>query len=366
MTYYLGVMLGSSADSIDVAIIDITTNKTKFVFGCDFALEISLRQQLLALEPNLQISIAKLYELEQAISVNCLAAIQFALEQIKLQVSALAAIGVHGYTCLHQPNSKAFTSIQLVNANYIAQRLQLPVVTDFRRADILLGGQGAPLAPAFHYHLWQNHKDIAIVNIGGMANITTWQADSCLGFDTGPGNVWLDAWCNLQQHKPYDAQGVWASQGTVNQSLLTALKSIEYFDYEPPKSTSRDDFNLAKLQAVLSKLPVSINPVDVQATLVELTAWSIVVAVQRFSPWVKTIYLCGGGSYNDFLISRLEALSNIKFENITVLGWDPRWLEAAAFAWLAKQRMVENKINIASVTGASSNTLLGAVYSGVV
>ena len=361
MSYYIGLMIGSSADNIDAAIIEVNSTDTKLVKGAGTAIPTNIKQQLFALAVDSQISIFDLNQLEYNISQLLIKAAKKIMQLTNLSNKEIKAVGVHGFTYLHQPNN-IFSSMQLVNPNLLAQELKIDLVTDFRRMDIANGGQGAPLAPAFHYRLWGNMSKVAIVNIGGMANVSAWNEAELIGFDTGPGNVLLDSWVRFKLNKNYDCAGNLASQGEVIVSLFNQLKTIEFFSKTPPKSTSRDQFNLQFILDNIENVD-QYKACDVQATLAELTAWSIVNAIIKYCSWVDDIYICGGGIYNLDLIRRMKNLTNKNINSIEKLDWSPDWLEAAAFAWLAKQRVDRQITTVATVTGAATNSILGGLYA---
>jgi anhydro-N-acetylmuramic acid kinase len=281
------------------------------------------------------------------------------------------AIGSHGQTIRHRPSpSQHPFTLQIGDPNIIAEKTGITTVADFRRRDMALGGQGAPLVPAFHRAVFSNEKiDRAIVNIGGMANIT-WLPQSQLeseviGFDTGPGNVLLDGWIHQHLQQRFDRNGEWAAQGNVNTSLLNLLLTEDFFKQSPPKSTGREKFNLIWLQNRLESFDQMVSPADVQRTLLELTAKTIADSIQELSTKHKEIFICGGGAFNTLLMNRIQDLLAPNPVNSTsALGIDPQWIEAMAFAWLAHRRMENKSGNICSVTGAKTPGVLGAIYFG--
>jgi len=260
--------------------------------------------------------------------------------------------------------------LQIGDANTVAELTNLTTVADFRRRDMAAGGQGAPLVPAFHQSLFQSeYADRVIVNIGGMSNITLLSRDkqrALIGFDTGPGNVLMDAWINKCQNKTYDKDGHWAQTGTVNNALLSELMALDFFKQHYPKSTGREQFNLDWLDQCINQANSSdtLKDNDIQASLVELTARTIVdqIIEQQFSN--AEVYICGGGAHNHYLMQRLSALlSNAAcVTNTSKLNLDPDWVEAAAFAWLAKQTLAGLTSNSSTVTGAKGERILGAIY----
>ena len=255
--------------------------------------------------------------------------------------------------------------MQIGNAALLAELTGITVVSDFRSRDIAAGGQGAPLVPAFHAQALR-HSDThrVIVNIGGIANITDLPVNgSVRGWDTGPGNMLMDAWIQRHSGARYDRDGAWAAGGVVHPGLLKTLLSHDYLPLPPPKSAGREQFNLEWLNTLLVHHDQSIDPADVQATLLEFTAVSLCEAVQRHCVGAKALYICGGGAHNEALMQRIRAhLPNVQVETTTQLGIDPDWMEALAFAWLARQTMNHAPSNLPSVTGAKGERVLGAIH----
>ena len=282
------------------------------------------------------------------------------LASAKVEASDVRAIGSHGQTVRHRPDIAHRFTLQIGDPSIIATGTGIDTVADFRSADMALGGEGAPLAPAFHDWLFRDDTgNRVVVNIGGIANITVLPAGNTAvtGFDTGPGNTLLDAWCERNQGVAFDDAGRWAANGTVNEDLLQDLLSDSWFAKAPPKSTGFEYFNLEWLA---ERLPRELTPIDVQATLVELTAASIANSIPNS---VSNIFVCGGGVHNAYLLRRIgERLPDIGVSSTSEAGLDPDWVEAVAFAWLAMRRIHGMPGNIPSVTGASRPTILGALY----
>lgn len=307
------------------------------------------------------------------------------LQQSNTDVESVLAIGCHGQTVRHRPQMGF--SLQLLDANIIAERTGISVVSDFRRRDMAVGGQGAPLVPAFHQALFATPDSTRVLlNLGGIANITVLPANANLinanpandalvnnspviGYDTGPANLLLDAWTALHTDKDYDAGGAWAQSGQVVEPLLNQLIEHPFFARTYPKSTGREDFNLAWLQSELQKFDqasahIRYSSADVQATLTELTAMSASMQINMFikANENSSVYVCGGGALNDYLMTRLQAhLPHCKVETTASLGLNPTWVEAVAFAWLARQTLMGETGNLPAVTGASKGVVLGQV-----
>ena len=297
---------------------------------------------------------AQLGELYASATLELLQAAQIAPQQV-------LAIGCHGQTVMHLPPPHPLAAtLQLNDPARLAARTGIPVVADFRRADIALGGQGAPLVPAFHRALFATPEPRAICNIGGIANLTLLHSDHCAGFDCGPGNALLDGWCLRHTGKPYDENGGWASSGKVAEPLLQELMAHPYLAQQPPKSCGREQFNKSLLAHC------DANPVDVQATLTEFTALTICSTLASYAECQQVIFeellVCGGGAKNEFLMSRIAAHSSQPVGATATAGLAPEWVEAAAFAWLARQRLLELPGNVTAVTGAAREAILGGLY----
>jgi anhydro-N-acetylmuramic acid kinase len=293
------------------------------------------------------------------------------LQQSNTDPESVLAIGCHGQTVRHRPQM-GFT-LQLVDANIIAERTGISVVSDFRRRDMAVGGQGAPLVPAFHQALFANPDSTRVLlNLGGIANITVLLASEevqVVGYDTGPANLLLDAWTALHTDNSYDASGAWAQSGTLIEPLLQQLLAHPFFAQSHPKSTGREDFNLTWLQGELQAFEqananISYSAADVQATLTELTAISSSTQINTFISHSKnsSVYVCGGGALNDYLMTRLQAhLPHCTVKTTEHLGLAPTLVEAVAFAWLARQTLMGETGNLPAVTGANKGVVLGQV-----
>ena len=358
---YIGLMSGTSLDGIDAVILAFDNNLCQVTHTHSLPYPEYLRTALLALHTPSD------NELEQAaITSNRLSqlyaqAITQLLAKAQLHPADILAVGCHGQTIRHRPEL-GFT-LQLGNNALLAELAEITVVGDFRSRDIAADGQGAPLVPAFHQALFAHPEIIrTVINIGGIANLSYLPIQgSITGFDSGPGNMLMDAWIQRHLGRPFDASGTWAATGRVIEELLQSLLAHPYFEADPPKSTGRDLFSLAWLDAFLQP---DHSPADVQRTLLEFTAHSICDAVNRYCPGTEEIYLCGGGAYNALLVQRLQqVLSLVRIGLTDELGLPVNWVEAAAFAWLARQTMHQQPGNLPAVTGAKGPRILGAIYS---
>ncbi|MBB5187601.1 anhydro-N-acetylmuramic acid kinase [Zhongshania antarctica] len=369
--YYIGLMSGTSLDAIDATLISSDEDHIELVHSISSALPLAVKAQILELCDGTSKEIELLGRLDRELgSIFAQAALDLC-QSAGISPSAIRAIGSHGQTVRHRPPDEqrasdiAFT-LQIGDPNTIAEISGITTVADFRRRDIAAGGQGAPLVPAFHVAAFgQAGIERLIVNIGGMANISLLKADGkVIGFDTGPGNILMDSWIMHCQGHAFDRDGAWAQSGKLNQDLLETLLQDPYYAVHGPKSTGREQFNLVQLLNALESLP-RIPPADVQATLLELTARSICDAIGRCSQKDSEVFICGGGSANHALFSRIQALlADRKVATTEALEIHPDWVEAAAFAWLAKQNIMGLAGNVPAVTGAKGPRILGAVYPG--
>lgn len=363
--HYIGLMSGTSVDGVDAALISIPVNGQLALLAThQHPFPAAVRGAIQALMQPGPDEIEREGELDVQLGRLFAAAAHALLAKSGVSASSIRAIGSHGQTIRHRPHVPHPFSRQIGNPSVIAEDTGITTVADFRARDLAAGGEGAPLVPAFHR--WLFHKPgvhRAIVNIGGIANITWLPASensAVLGFDTGPGNTLLDQWIARHRNEPYDRDGAWAASGRVQQDLLAQLLADAYFAKAPPKSTGREHFNLAWLeQQLMGKLA----PEDIQATLADLTAASIAQGVKFLPEKIGEIYICGGGHHNRHLLARLRALlPGIPVATTEILGLDPDWVEATAFAWLAHQTLAGHAGNLPSVTGARHPVLLGGIY----
>ena len=361
---YIGLLSGTSADAIDVALVDLSAG-CQLIHNHSKKLSEQLRNDILSLYQPGENEIDRFAQLDQQLGEQFSEAVLELLEKYKINAQHVTAIGSHGQTIRHRPDIAHPFTLQIGDPNRIAAGTGITTVADFRRRDMALGGQGAPLVPAFHAEIFGSpDENRCVVNIGGIANLTYLpkeKDDSIIGFDTGPGNCLLDAWIAKQQQKPFDQNGEWARSGSVHTPLLQQCLRDPYFQRTYPKSTGREYFHLDWLQQ-RETCAADVSPADVQATLLELTAQSIANDINRLTD-VATIIVCGGGAHNEALISRLQTCCTQTVMISDELGVDCDWIEACAFAWLAKRRLDHQPGSIKSVTGASHNAILGAVYA---
>lgn len=365
--YYVGLMSGTSADAVDAVVVEFSGDKLALIASYSTPLSHNLRLKIHSLATPGHNEIDRLGELDQELGELFATTINELIRQNNLPSKSVMAIGSHGQTIRHRPPGSALHpfTIQIGDPNIIAQRTSITTVADFRRRDMAAGGHGAPLVPAFHRALfYKADLDRVIINIGGMANITWLPATGeTIGFDTGPGNVLMDAWILKNRDKAYDTDGDWAASGEVHQELLQQLQQHSFFIQPPPKSTGRETFNLDWLETEIAKLETAPNANDTQATLLLLTATSIADCINSLTQSPTEVFICGGGAYNLRLINELKLqLPKSKIASTAVLGIAPEWVEAIAFAWLAKQTINRQNGNLCAVTGAREEVILGGVY----
>ncbi len=364
---FIGLMSGTSVDAIDAVLMDLSDSDSRLLAHFSQPIDAALKDEIN------RVIAARAWPQETAtldsqFAAASVQAIRHLLEEAAVRADQVEAVGSHGQTVFHDPQGTPPISIQLGSAEEIARGAEIPTVGNFRKADIDAGGQGAPLACAYHARLFRSeHEDRAILNLGGIANLTFLPQDSSLdvtGFDTGPANTLSDAWIQHCRDLDFDRGGDWAKSGTVDRDLLDRMLEDPYFQRPPPKSTGREAFNLAWLQTMLARHATPLLEQDVQATLVEFTATSIAKAMHAHPSQMARVLLCGGGSNNAYLVSRLEhAMAGVPVECTDVHGVPSKWLEAMTFAWLAKQAVDGTPANLPSVTGACRDVVLGEVHS---
>lgn len=360
---FLGLISGTSADGVDAALVRFDPG-IEVIAAHTSHYPLELRQRLLALnEPDAAIPLDELGALDVEVGQCFAAAALDLLERSGTQADAVSAIGSHGQTIRHRPDGTHPFSMQIGDAAVIAERTGICTVADFRRADIAAGGQGAPLAPAFHAAALARDRPCAVLNLGGIANLSLLDGHGkAIGFDTGPANCLLDAWNERHHGTPCDLDGEWAASGKVDNGLLDSLLDDPYFRMQPPKSTGREVFNLDWLESRLGGRPRA--PVDVQATLMALTTRTITEALTASAFKPARVLVCGGGVHNRKLMSALAAaISPVPLDSTGSAGLDPDFVEAALFAWLARERLAGRSGNLPSVSGARGPRHLGAVYA---
>jgi len=365
MALYIGLMSGTSLDAIDVAAVEISANQTTLKHAISHPIPDNTRQQLHQLmADNGDDTVDLLGEVDAKMGLLFAEAVNALMQSASLLASDITAIGSHGQTIRHRPDLKHAFTLQIGDASRIAEKTGIMTVTDFRRRDIAAGGQGAPLVPAFHRAIFgSQNENRCIVNIGGMANISYLPKNENLttsGFDTGPGNVLLDYYCQLVTNQSYDKNGDWARSGSLNNDLFSQMLIDPYFSKPAPKSTGREYFNAQWLEAQIKDRTFKAE--DIQHTLTELTAKTISDAIMQSFPDTEQLIVCGGGAKNQFLIDRLQHLSQLEVSDSAKFNLDADWVEAVAFAWLAHCTLNNIPANVPAVTGAHAEVVLGAIY----
>ena len=360
-------MSGTSLDGVDIAIVDFTEHPPRIVHCSTATYSSNLRDRLRQVTQAKLVAIDDLCRLDVVVAQFYAELVNQTLTDQQIDASSIRAIGCHGQTIRHSPRVDPIYTLQIGDPNTLAARTGITTVADFRRRDMAHGGQGAPLAPAFHQFIFRSQQaSRAIINIGGIANISFLPADinaPVIGFDTGPGNTLLDYWIKQHQSVDYDRNGDWAASGQVIATLLqTMLDNEVYFQQALPKSTGTEYFNPNWLQGFIED---SHNPADVQATLVELTATTIMTGIELLPNRPKQCFVCGGGVHNRQIMRRLATmLSDCKLAGTETIGMNPDFVEAVAFAWLARETLNQRAGNLPSVTHADSAAVLGGIFSG--
>ncbi|MDE2613905.1 MAG: anhydro-N-acetylmuramic acid kinase [Burkholderiales bacterium] len=383
--FYIGLMSGTSLDGVDGVLAQWPAQSPaqspaqRPAPGSAFAVHAfthrpfapPLRDELLALNWSGADEIHRAALAANALAREYATVVAALLEQARVGAADVAAIGAHGQTVRHRPGEFDGTgyTVQLLDGALLAERTHIDVVCDLRSRDVAAGGQGAPLVPAFHAAcLADRAADVAVLNVGGIANLTLLPAAGGVrGFDCGPGNLLMDLWCRRQRGQPYDADGAWAAGGQIDQTLLRHWLREPFFDRAPPKSTGRDLFDAAWLDAGLAAAGAATPAQDVMATLAELTARSAIDALRRHAPSTTRLWVCGGGAFNAHLMRRLAALTALAGDRVSVAttaaaGLPPDQVEALAFAWLARCFVARRPGNLPAVTGAVGPRVLGALY----
>lgn len=365
--FYVGLMSGTSADAIDAVLVE-SGSSIDLIATHSSPLPNDIRERIHALCSSGHDEIDRMGCLDVELGREFAKTVLALIKKAGCDAEEIIAIGSHGQTIRHRPPgsqpSAPFT-LQIGDPNTIAELTGITTVADFRRRDMAAGGQGAPLVPAFHRAIFHSaDKYRAIVNIGGMANIT-WLPPSggVIGFDTGPGNVLMDGWIKQYSGKTFDSNGDWAASGKPHVPLLNKLLSHGFFSLTPPKSTGREEFHLGWLQDCLNQCSEAIAPADIQATLLQLSSQSITKEINHLGPEPKEIIVCGGGAYNGALMTALKtALPKDEIYTSADFGIAPEWIEAMAFAWLAEQTLAHKPGNLSAVTGARREVILGGIY----
>jgi anhydro-N-acetylmuramic acid kinase len=365
---YIGLMSGTSLDGIDAALVEFKGNQLQLIEFEYQAFSDTIKYQIRQIsDANAMIFLQDYGAMDTQMGLLFAQTIKTLLAKANIPASEIRAIGSHGQTIYHEPNTRLPFSLQIGDPNIIAEKTGITTIADFRRRDIAAGGQGAPLVPAFHQAVFGHETEHrCVVNIGGIANITILppasESTAVIGFDTGPGNVLIDQWIQKHQRLNYDKQGEWAKSGAINHELIERLKKDPYFQADPAKSTGKEYFSLAW---IYENIRVTDYPAqDIQASLCYLTAITITDAIKKYAPATEQVLICGGGIHNNYLLQLIEQNLPCPVSSTELYGIHPDHVEAIAFAWLAKQTLHNLTGNLKEVTGASHNLILGGIYQG--
>lgn len=356
----IGLMSGTSMDGIDCALVDVETHRLLDGFIHPYPVHIQLILETIL--QNQHVDLIEFFTLHRLIGEAFADAVLALMKKNRLSADDIVAIGSHGQTVFHAPRRALPLTCQLGCAHTIAQKTGILTVADFRTRDLIVGGEGAPFAPVYHDVIFSHlEQPLAVVNIGGIANISVLQKNKPVyGFDVGSGNCLMDAWCMRHQEQPFDADGIFASQGAVIERLLSDLLSDPFMMRDAPKSICKSYFSL---QWLLAFLKPDDKAADVQATLLELTAQGIVRSIKALDTVPHRVLICGGGVHNPRLMARLCALlPDMTVQSTASVGVNPDFLEAQIFAWLAVKALHHEVVDLRHITGARQSVVLGAIY----
>jgi len=361
---YIGLMSGTSADSIDCATLDLSSEEIRILDCKSFEIPKDLKADIIYSSQSTTVERELIDSLNFRMAEVIVDSVKKTITDLKIEAKDIQAIGSHGQTIKHEPRSEIPYTLQIGDPQKISDDLNIKTVGNYRQDDIEAGGEGAPLAPIFHKKVFGNDKKRKfIVNIGGITNITDLNYPKVIGFDTGPGNCLMDCWSRVHNIGNYDDKGSWASSGTINQPLLETMMSDSYFQRKYPKSTGPDYFNHEWIKKnILRSSSKEISPKDVQATLLQVTVISLIDSINIHKLSDENIYLCGGGVHNEFLCKELNRQGKARIRTTLDLGIDPDYVEAICFGWLAKQRIENKKFNLSKITGSKGEVYLGRIY----
>lgn len=369
---YIGVISGTSMDAIDVALVEFSNNQPKFIAANSYPLQKKYSKLCKIMAVSESCSLKEFGELDHQAGIIFADAINDFIAEQKLKPEHIIAIGSHGQTIKHHPDLKYRFTLQIGDPNIISYKTKIRVVADFRRKDMIAGGQGAPLAPILHQELFSTEKENRVIlNIGGIANITTLPKDKNVpvkGYDTGPGNCLLDAWCKSYFNKDYDEEGNLAKSGTLQLNILEKLLQEKYFKEPTPKSTGTEFFNLNWVKSILSKELLDTfsrtkeQNINLLTTLTHLSAKTIADCINNEKLDSGKIYVCGGGAYNKFLLELISEYCDLKLSTTEELNLNPGWVEATLFAVLAKKRLNNESLDLKTITGSKDKIILGGIY----
>ncbi len=360
---YVGLMSGTSADSIDCATLDLSSEEIKVINCKNFEIPMDLKKDIIQSSQSEKIEQELIDDLDFRMADVLADSVKKIISGSDIEAKDIKAIGSHGQTIKHEPKSETPYTLQIGDPQKISNDLDITTVGNYRHDDIEAGGEGAPLTPVFHKTVFgSDKKRKVIVNIGGITNITALNYPELIGFDTGPGNCLMDCWSRINNVGDYDDRGSWAASGTINRSLLEVMMQDKYFSRKYPKSSGPDYFSHEWIQENLLRLSKEILAEDVQATLAQVTVISLIESINFLNLSNENIYLCGGGVHNDFLCSEINKQSKARVSTTLELGIDPDYVEAICFGWLAKQRIENKSFDLSEITGSKGEVYLGRIY----
>ncbi|MCK5829057.1 MAG: anhydro-N-acetylmuramic acid kinase [Methylococcales bacterium] len=366
---FIGLMSGTSLDGIDASLVEFNSTQINPISFEYLPFSSSIKNDIQRLsQPNKPILLTEYGSTDTKLGNLFALAANNLLNKAGVPHSEVTAIGSHGQTIYHAPDRPPAFSLQIGDPNIIAEKTGITTVADFRRRDLAVSGQGAPLVPAFHQAIFSQifdltKENISIINIGGIANITYLSANKTTGFDIGPGNTLMDYWISKNLNKSYDSNGAWAKTGTPNSKLVDFFKQDPYFKLTPPKSTGKEYFSQFWFNKKISNFSDCCKK-DIQASLCQFTAEAIAEAIQQHAPLTNQTLICGGGAHNEYLMQSIRKHLSHPVSSTAKFGVNPDHVEAMAFAWLAKQTINNLPGNIMEVTGAKAPAILGGIYPG--
>jgi anhydro-N-acetylmuramic acid kinase len=361
---YLGILSGTSMDAIDIAAVDFNAGYPKIIASLSTPITAEYKNTYRQIINSGQCTVQQLGEIDHLTGQQFANAVLKFLDHSNIAKKDITAIGSHGQTLWHAPDATIPFTMQIGDPNIIAVRSGITTVADFRRADIAAGGKGAPFAPAFHQEFFSSPTEArCILNVGGISNVSLLANNTVFGFDPGPGNCLMDLWTKKHFNIEYDKDGEIAQTGTYSPELLRLCLNDPYFSKAAPKSTGIEYFNEQWLSSKIEKLNTHLIATDILATLLQLTAQTVANAIQNSNCPTAKVYMCGGGAKNHTLVAELSKLLASDVKNTKSLGIDPDWMECALFAWLAKQTVSGQAVNLTTITGASKPVILGGIYA---
>ena len=363
---YIGLMTGTSADSLDIAAVNFLNDNITIIGEENFSIPAHLKEEIKKITNSNNLVRSSVEKLDLDLGEFFATKIDDFLKIHDLRHDEISAIGSHGQTIKHEPNSLKPFSLQVGDPQLISDKLGIKTIGNFRDDDIEAGGQGAPLSPLFHREVFEGSQEKrVIINIGGITNISILGKSNLIGFDTGPGNCLMDTWIKEKKGKNYDANGNWAKSANCNEELLSIMLQDQYFSLENPKSTGPDYFNLEWINRSISNLNYEISSADVQSTLAELTAVSLMDSLKRMEVINHALYFCGGGIHNQYLMNRISHRVETPCLSTQDLGISPDYLEAVCFAWLAYKRNKNITFDLSEITGSNREVFLGKIYNPI-